>query len=95
VVVPPNRSVEEAGKFQFDRTVRSNGSSWPDFKLTEPFGHELLIAIPNKCSPRFNRGRIEMAASYESFGPAETGWMDGLFGVTNGRVLGRAAPQTR
>jgi hypothetical protein len=46
-----------------------------DFKLTEPFGHELLIAMPNKCSQRFNRGPIEMAASYESsVQPRRDGW---------------------
>jgi hypothetical protein len=49
--------------------------SWSNFKLTERFGHELLIARQNKCSPRFNSGRIEMAASYESsVQPRRDGW---------------------
>lgn len=59
----------------FDRTVQSGSFSWSIFKLTEPFGHELLIAVSSKRSPGFSCGLREMAASYDGLvRPRRDGW---------------------
>jgi len=73
--VPTELLGRKGGGNNFDRTVQSGSFSWSIFKLTEPFGHELLIAVSNKRSPGFSCGLPEMAASYEGpVQPGRDGW---------------------
>src|SRR5215470_15800834 len=93
VIGPTELFGRREGWNNFDRTVRSGSFSWSIFKLTEPFGHELLIAVSSKRSPGFSCGLPEMAASYEGpVQPRRDGWS---FRRDEWPGVGPPPPQTR